>query len=61
MLDTKPLSVRSFANIFSHSVVFHFVFDFLCCAEVLSLIRPHMFSFSFISFVLGDRSEKILL
>ena len=60
--DSRPQSVIWNANIFfSYLVVSHFVFDFLCCAEVLSLIRPHMFSFSFISFVLGDRSEKILL
>jgi len=31
ILEIKPLSVTSFANIFSQS--FHFVFDFLSCAK----------------------------
>ena len=29
--------------------------------KLLSLIRSHLFSFAFISFVLGDRSKKTLL
>ena len=35
ILEIKPLSVTSFANIFSHSVgcLFHFVYGFLCCAK----------------------------
>ena len=35
VLNINPLSVRSFANILSHSVdcLFYFVNDFLCCAK----------------------------
>ena len=34
ILEIYPLSVTSFANIFSHSVgFFHFVYGFLCCAK----------------------------
>ena len=37
ILDIDPLSVISFANIFSHSVgwIFHFVNSFLCCAKAV--------------------------
>ena len=46
-------------NIFSQS--FCFVYGFLCCAKLLSLIRSHLFIFVFISITLEDGSEKILL
>ena len=50
-------------NIFSYSVghLFVFVGSFLCCAELLSLIRSHLFIFVFIFSTSGDRSKKILL
>ena len=60
ILKINPLLVVSFVNIFSHSVSsFHFVYGFLFCAKALSLIRPHLFIFIFIT--LGGGSKKILL
>ena len=50
--------VASFASIFSHGVIFHLVYDFLCCEKVLSLIRFHLFIFIFTS--LEDDLENIL-
>ena len=56
-------SVISFANIFSHSVHCLFVllmvsFDVL---KILSLIRPRLLTFAFISFGFGDRSKNIAM
>ena len=60
ILKINPLLVVSFVNIFSHSVSsFHFVYGFLFCAKALSLIRPHLFIFIFIT--LGGGPKKILL
>ena len=63
VLDINPLSVVSFANIFSHSVGCLFVLSMVSFAlqKLLSLIRSHLFIFAFISFALGDRSKEILL
>ena len=63
MLDINPLSVISFANIFSHSIgcLFNLSMVSFVVQKLLSLIRSHLFIFAFISFVLGDRSKKILL
>ena len=60
MLDIKPLLVTSFANSFSHSVGFLFILltVSLVVQKLLSLI---LFIFAFSSFILGDRSKKILL
>ena len=63
ILEINPLSVASFANIFSHS---------MCCLSIsfsvsfamhklLSLIRSHLVIFAFIVTTLDDGSEKILL
>ena len=62
-LDIHPLSVILFANIFSHSVGCLFVLSMVSFAvqNLLSLIRSHFFIFAFISFALGDQSEKISL
>ena len=52
ILRVNPLSVVSFAIIFSHSegFSFHLAYSFLCCAKAfLSLIRSHLFTFVFIS------------
>ena len=38
-----------------------FVYGFLFCAKLLSLIRSHLFIFVFIFITLGGGSEKILL
>ena len=63
ILEIKPLLVTSFASIFSHSIGCLFVLLMVSFAvqKTLSLIRPHLFIFAFISFALGDRSKKILL
>jgi len=60
ILAINPLSVISFANIFSHSASCLFVllmvsFD---VQKLLSLIRPHLFIFAFSPFALGKRSRK---
>ena len=56
VLDINPLSVASFANIFSHSVgcLFVLLMVFFAVQKLLSLIRSHLFIFAFISFALGD-------
>ena len=49
ILEIKPLSVTSFANIFSHSRLFFCsVYGFLCSTKLVSLIRSHLFIFAFI-------------
>ena len=63
ILEINPLSVVSFAIIFSHSE--GYLFTLLIVSFVvqknLSLIRSHLFTFVFISIILEDRSKKILL
>ena len=39
-----------------HLLSFHHAYIFLCCAEVLILIRSHLFIFAFISSILGGGS-----
>ena len=63
ILDIYPLLFVAFANIFSHSVGFLFIlwivsFDM---QKLLSLTRPPLFIFTFVSFDLGDKFKKILL
>ena len=63
MKEINPLLVISFANIFSSSVdcllimfmSFHFVF---AVQKLLSLIRSHLFIFSFSPITVGDRAKK---
>ena len=59
VLDINPLSVVSFANIFSHCVGFLFFLSMASFVlwKLLSLIRFH-FSFSFISFALETNLRK---
>ena len=56
ILDIKPLSVASFACIFSQSVGCLFLLFMVSFAvqKLLSLISSHLFIFAFISFALGD-------
>ena len=56
ILDINPLSVASFANIFSQSIGCLFVLLIVSFAvqKLLSLITSHLFMFAFISFALGD-------
>ena len=65
ILEINPLSVVSFAIIFSHSegcLLTLFIVSF-ALQKILNLIRPHLslFVFSFFSCTLGDGSERILL
>ena len=61
ILEVNPLSVDSFANIFSHSGGCLFVLFVVSFAlqKLLSFIRSHLFTF--ISITLGGGSKKILL
>ena len=55
-LEINPLSVASFANIFSHSDGCLFILFMVSFAvkKLLSFIRSHLFIFVFISISLGD-------
>ena len=61
VLEMDPLSVVSFAIIFSHSegclftLSLHLIVSF-AVQKLLSLIRSHLFTFVFISITLGDGS-----
>ena len=50
ILETNPLTIASFANIFSHSVSRLFVLLMVSSAvqKLLSLIRSHLFIFAFV-------------
>ena len=60
ILEIKPLSVASFANIFSLSVGCLFVLFMISFAvqKLVSLLRSHLFIFAFISIALGDWLKK---
>ena len=62
-LEINPLMVRSFTNIFFHSLGYLFILLMISFAvqKLLSLIRSHLFIFAFISFALRDWCKKILL
>ena len=63
ILEINPLSVTSFANIFSHSVGFLFILLVVSFAvqKLLSLIKSHLFIFVLIFITLRGGSKKILL
>ena len=63
ILEINPLSVVSFANIFSHCEGCLFVLFMISFAvqKLLSFIRSHLFIFVFISISLGGESKRILL
>ena len=63
ILEISPLSVASFANIFSHSDGCLFILFVVSSAvpKLLSLIRSHLFIFVFIFITLERGSNKILL
>ena len=63
ILEINPLSVVSFANIFSQYVGCLFILFMLFSAvqKCLNLIRSHLFIFVFVVITLGGRSEKIFL
>ena len=58
MLEINPLSVVSFAIIFSHSegCLFTLLTVSFAVQKLLSLIRSHLFTFGFICFILGGGS-----
>ena len=63
ILEVNPLSVVSFANIFSVSegyVLILFMASFAAW-KIYVLLRSHLFIFVCISISLGDESKKILL
>ena len=61
--EIKPLSVASFARIFSHSVGCLFIYLMVSFAvqKLLNLIRLHGSIFVFIVIILGGRSNKMFL
>ena len=63
ILEINPLSVVSFAIIFSHSEGCFFTLLIVSFAvqKLLSLIRSHLFIFVFICATLGGGSQRILL
>ena len=63
ILEINPLSVDSFANIFSHSEGCLFVLFMVSFAlqRLLSFIRSHLFIFVFTSITVGGESKKIFL
>ena len=56
ILEVKPLSAASFANILSRSMSCLFILLMVSFAgqKLVSLIRSYLFIFAFISFALGD-------
>ena len=58
IFEITPLSVASFASIFSHSGGFllSLLIVSFVVQKLLSLIRSHFFIFAFISNILGDGS-----
>ena len=58
ILEINPLSVVSFAIIFSHSegCLFTLLMVSFAVQKLLSLIRSHLFTFVFISITLGGGS-----
>ena len=58
ILEIDPLSIVSFAIIFSHSEGFVFTLLVVSFAvqKLLSLIRSHLFTFDFVSITLGGGS-----
>ena len=63
ILEINPLTVVSFANIFSHSEDCLFVLFMVSFVvqKLLSLIKSHLFIIIFISVTLGGGPKKILL
>ena len=63
ILEIKPLLVALFVNVFFHSVSGLFILFMVSFAiqKLVSLIRPHLFIFVFISITLGDGWKKIML
>ena len=63
ILEINPLSVVSFAIIFSHfeGCLFTLLIVSFAVQKLLSLIRSHLFTFVFISITLAGESEDLAL
>ena len=63
ILEIRPLSEVSLANMFSHIVdsLFIFMLFSLAMQKLFILMRSHLFILSFMSLALGDISVKMLL
>ena len=63
ILEIRPLSEVSLANVFSHTVVSLFILMLFSLAmkKLFILIRSHLFILSFMSLAVGDISVKMLL
>ena len=63
ILEIRPLSEVSMANMFSHTVgsLFILILFSLAMQKLFILMRSHLFILSFMFLVLGDISVKILL
>ena len=62
ILEIKPLSEVSLANIFSHTggSLFILLLFSLAMQKLFILMRSHLFMLSFMSLALGDVSVKIV-
>ena len=63
ILEVKPTSEVSLANMFSHTVGSLFILMLISLAmqKLFNLMRYHLFILSFLSVVLGEISVKMLL
>ena len=63
ILEIRPLSEVSLANMFSHTVgsLCNLVLFTLAMQKLFILMRSHLFILSFMSLALGDMSVRILL
>ena len=63
ILETKPLSEVSLANMFSHTVgsLCNLVLFSLAMQKLFLLMRSHLFILSFMFLALGDMSVRMLL
>ena len=63
ILEIRPLSEVSFANMFSHTVgsLFILMLFSLATQKHFILMRSHLFILSFMSLALGDVSVRTLL
>ena len=63
VLEIRPLSEVSLANMFSHTVVSlcNLVLFSLAMEKLFILMRSHLFILSFMSLALGDMSVRMLL
>ena len=63
ILEIRPLSEVSLANMFSHTVgsLFILVLFSLAMQKLFNLMRSHLFILSFMSLALGEISVKMML